>query len=306
MKIVIVGAGGVGGFLATMLARLGKDVYLVARGKQLEAISENGICVELNGESICCKPKMVSDDPSKFKIDADVVLFCTKGYDLESAAKLVSPVVSENTLLVPLGNGVGNAKVLKQHFNSSLVANGAIYIVSHIKEPGVITVKGKGAFVVIGEDKEASDPVKKLGELLKQAGIKTKVSSSITTDVWKKYLLISAMATLTSCFDEPMGAVVEKHSEKLDAILREIFAVGQAEGAKLDFEDIENVLNQVKKVPYDSPTSMWLDFKAGRQTELEQLSGYIVKKAKEHNIDVPVMSCCYEKLKCNIYREYSY
>jgi len=297
MKIVVVGAGGVGGFLAVMLARLGEDVYLVARGKHLEAISKNGICVELNGELICSKPKMVSNDPKDFKIDADVVLFCTKGYDLESAVRLVSSVVSKETLLVPLGNGVGNAKVLKQYFNSNPVANGAIYIVSHIKEPGVITVKGKGAFVVIGEDREVSEPVKKFGEVLKEAGIKTKVSSSITTDVWKKYLLISAMATLTSCYDEPMGAIVEKHPEKLDAILKEILKVGRSVGAKLSFEDIENVLNQVKKVPYDSPTSMWLDFKAGRKTELEQLSGYIVNKAKEHNIDVPVMSNCYERLK---------
>ena len=296
MKIVIVGAGGVGGFFATMLARSGEDVYLVARGKHLETISENGICVELNGESICYKPKIVSNDPADFKIEADAVLFCTKGYDLESAAKLVSPVVSKGTLLVPFGNGVGNANVLKQYFSSNLVANGAIYIVSHIKEPGIITVKGKGAFVVVGEDREISEPVRKLGEVLKDSGIKTKVSSSITTDVWKKYLLISAMATLTSCFNEPMGAIVEKHSEKLNAILHEILAVGQAEGAELDFEDIENVLNQVKKVPYDSPTSMWLDFKAGRQTELEQLTGFIVKKAKEHNIDTPVMSNCYEKL----------
>jgi len=299
MKIVVVGVGGVGGFLATMLSRLGKDLYLVARGKQLEAISKNGVCIELNGELICGKPKMVSDDPADFKINADIVLFCTKGYDLESAVKLVSPVVSKDTLLIPLGNGVGNAKVLKQHFGSNSVANGAIYIVSYIKEPGVITVKGKGAFVVIGEDGEAAEPVKKFGKLLKEAGIKTKVSNSITTDVWKKYLLISAMATLTSCYDEPMGAIVEKHLEELDAILQEILKVGQAEGAKLGFEDIENVINQVKKVPYDSPTSMWLDFKAGRQTELEQLSGYIAQKAKEHNIDAPVISNCYEKLKLN-------
>jgi 2-dehydropantoate 2-reductase len=297
MKIVVVGAGGVGGFLAVMLSRLGEDVYIVARGKQLKAISKNGICVELNGESICSKPKMVSDDPADFKVEADVVLFCTKGYDLESALELVSPVVSKDTLLVPLGNGVGNAKVLKHYFGNNSVANGAIYIVSHIKEPGVVTVKGKGAFVVIGEDGEISKSVQKLGEALQNSGIKVKLSNSITTDVWKKYLLISAMATLTSYYDEPMGAIVEKHSDKLDAILHEILAVGRAEGAELNFKDIENVISQVKKVPYSSPTSMWLDFKAGRETELEQLSGYIVKKAKEHNIDVPVMSNCYEKLK---------
>jgi len=297
MKIVVIGAGGVGGFLAGMLARLGEDVYLAARGKHFTAISKNGICIELNGESICCKPKMVSDDPANFKITADVLFFCTKGYDLKSAAESVSSVVSKDTLLIPLGNGVGNAKVLQRYFSGNSVINGAIYIVSHIKEPGVITVKGKGAFIVIGEDGEVHNSVKKIGEILKQAGIKVKLSNSITTDVWKKYLLISAMATLTSCYDEPMGAIVEKYSNKLNAILQEILAVGQAEGAKLGFEDIENVLNQVKKVPYDSPTSMWLDFKAGRQTELEQLSGYIVKKAKEHNIDVPMMLSCYDRLR---------
>jgi len=297
MKIAIVGAGGVGGFLATMLARSGEMVYLVARGAQRDAICKHGICVELNGETICAHPEAVSDDPADFGVTVDAILFCTKGYDLEKVAELVRPIVSKETLLLPLGNGVGNAEVLQRHFPDHLIVNGAIYIVSHIKAPGVVMVKGKGALVVMGVDGEVPVAVEQLAESLKRAGIKTKVSGSITTDVWKKYLLISAMATLTSCYDKPMGAIVAEHADKLDAILHEILAVGRAEGAELNERDIEKVLDQVKKVPYDSPTSMWLDFKAKKPTELEQLSGYIVKKAKEHAIDVPVMAACYEALK---------
>jgi len=297
MKIAIVGAGGVGGFLATMLARSGETVYLVARGTQRDAICKHGICVELNGETICAHPEAVSENPADFGVSMDAILFCTKGYDLEQAIELVRPIVGKETLLLPLGNGVGNAEVLQHHFPDHLIANGAIYIVSHIKSPGIVTVKGKGALVVMGVDGEVPNVVEQLAESLKKAGIKTKVSGTITTDVWKKYLLISAMATLTSCYDKPMGAIVEEYADKLDAILHEILAVGRAEGAELDESDIEKVLEQVKKVPYDSPTSMWLDFKANKPTELEQLSGYIVKKAKKHAIDVPVMMACYGRLK---------
>ncbi|BDY12512.1 ketopantoate reductase family protein [Hydrogenimonas cancrithermarum] len=297
MKIAIVGAGGVGGFLAAMLVRAGEEVFLVARGKHLAAIREKGICVELNGERICSKPRSLSDDPADFATTMDAVLFCTKGYDLENAAESVRPVVNAKTLLVPLGNGVGNAETLKRLFPDNPVANGAIYIVSHIRSPGVVAVKGKGAYVVIGVDGKIPEAVERLGRTLKRAGIRTKVSDTVTTDVWKKYLLIAALATLTSCYGKPMGAIVEEHRDELDAILHEILAVGRAEGAILDESNIARVIEQVAKVPYDSPTSMWLDFEAGGETELEQLSGYIVEKANVHGIDVPLMKKCYEALK---------
>ncbi len=297
MKIAVVGAGGVGGFLAAMLARAAESVYLVARGKQLEAVRERGECVELNGETLCATPHAVSDDPGDFGTTMDAVLFCTKGYDLKEAAERAAAVIGARTLLVPFGNGVGNAELLKRLYPDNSVANGAIYIVSHIKAPGLVAVKGKGAYAVFGVDGEVPETLSRLGEAFKKAGIKSKVSDKITTDVWKKYLLIAAMATLTSFYDEPMGAVAEKHRDDLDAILREILSVGRAEGADLNEEDMANVIRQISKVPYDSPTSMWLDFKHGKPTELEQLSGYVVRKAAEHGIDVPVMRKCYETLK---------
>ncbi|WP_300367908.1 2-dehydropantoate 2-reductase [Hydrogenimonas sp.] len=297
MKIAIVGAGGVGGYLAAVLARSGEEVYLVARGDHRDAIRRDGVCVEMPGETFCAMPRAVSDDPKEFGTEVDAVLFCTKGYDLENAAEKASPIVGPKTLLVPFGNGVGNAELLKKRYPDNPVTNGAIYIVSHIEEPGKVTVKGKGALAVFGVDGDIPEEVTRLGEVFAKAGIKTKTSGRITTDVWKKYLLIAAMATLTSFYDEPMGAVVEKYGEELDAILHEILAVGRAEGAELGEEDIASVMKQVGKVPYDSPTSMWLDFKAGKKTELEQLSGYVVRKAEEHGIDTPVMRRCYGVLK---------
>ncbi|MCF6200585.1 MAG: ketopantoate reductase family protein [Hydrogenimonas sp.] len=297
MKIGVVGAGGVGGFLAAMLSRSGEEIYLLARGDQLKAIEREGVYVELRGERVCGKPKKVSDKASSFEVELDAVLFCTKGYDLEEAARSMEPAISSKTLLVPLGNGVENANRLLSVYPDNPIANGAIYIVSCIKEPGVAEVKGKGAYLVVGCDGKLPKRVKELAKALEEAGLKVKVSEDITTEVWRKFLLISAMATLTSCYDEPMGAIVEKRGAELDEALREIMAVGIAEGAKLDKEDIERVKVQVGKVPFNSPTSMWLDFKAGNRTELEELTGYIVRRGEEMGMETPVMRRCYEELK---------
>jgi len=297
VKIAVVGAGGVGGYLAAMLARSGERIFLVARGENRRAIAEEGICVESASERFCARPEAVEEDPARFGIVADAVLFCTKGYDLESAAASVRPIVAPRTLLVPFGNGVGNAGTLRRLFERNLVANGAIYIVSHLVEPGLVALKGKGAFAVIGVDGEILEPLQTLGDTLVRAGVKTRVSDAITTEVWKKFLLIAAMATLTSCHDKPMGAIVSEHRRELEAILHEIADVGRAEGADLREESIASVLEQVSKVPYDAPTSMWLDFRAKRPTELEQLSGYVVRKGREHGIRTPVMKRCYEELR---------
>ncbi|WP_456402521.1 ketopantoate reductase family protein [Hydrogenimonas sp.] len=297
MKIAVVGAGGVGGYLAAMLARSKERVYLVARGANRRAVAERGICVETAAERFCARPEAVEEAPERFGTTVDAILFCTKGYDLEAAAESVRPIVAPHTLLVPFGNGVGNAETLRRLFPENPVANGAIYIVSHIREPGVVAVKGKGAYAVIGVDGPIPEPLRRLGDTLRAAGVKTGVSETITTEVWKKFLLIAAMATLTSCHDKPMGAIVAEHRPELEAILEEIAAVGRAEGAQLGEEEIAGVLRQVTKVPYDSPTSMWLDLKAGRPTELEQLGGYVVRKGREHGIATPVTERCYRELR---------
>ncbi len=297
MKIGIVGAGGVGGYLAVRLVESGESVYLVARGPHLDAIRKEGVRLFLREEEYVAHPTDVNDDPAEFGTVMDAVLFCTKGYDLEAAAKKASPMIGSETLLIPFGNGVGNAETLRRIYPHNPVANGAIYIVSHIERPGLVKVAGRGAMAVIGTDGPVPEKVKEMGEALKKAGIKTIVSDRITTEVWKKFLLIAAMATLTSCHEAPMGAIVEKHREELEAVLDEILAVGRAEGAELDEADKAKVVEQVAKVPYDSPTSMWLDFQAGRPTELEQIAGYVVHKAAENGIDVPVMRKCYETLK---------
>jgi len=300
MKIAIVGAGGVGGYFAAVLTQAGESVWLVARGETLAAVREKGLRLTRRGETLCVRPAKLSDNPADFGGVADAVLFCTKGYDLEAAAQNAAPMVGPKTLLVPFGNGVGNADTLKKLYPENPVANGAIYIVAHQKAPGHIEMPGYGALAVLGGDGALPEGAEALAEALKRAGVKVVLSDRITTEVWKKFLLIAAMSTLTSCHDAPMGANLEKHGDELDAMLDEIIAVGRAEGADGREADKAKVLEQVGRVPYDSPTSMWLDVKAGRRTELAQLGGYVLEKARKHGIDAPVTRRCVEMISSKL------
>ncbi|WP_457597285.1 ketopantoate reductase family protein [Hydrogenimonas sp.] len=296
MKVAIVGAGGVGGYLAFKLAESGVDPYLVARSAHGRAIAEKGLVLRTKEGRKRVALSHVADTP--FDETMDAVLFCVKGYDLQAAAEAARPMIGPETLLLPLGNGVGNADVLKRLYPKSPVANGAVYIVSHIEAPGVVALGGKGAYVVMGmEEAETPQTLETLAQTLQKAGVKAKVADDIRTEVWRKYLLISVMATLTSCHDAPMGAILADHRDEMEGALAEVAAVGRAEGAKLGQEEIDNVFRQIEKLPYDAPTSMWLDFRAHRPTELETLTGYVVERAKAHDLEVPVMARCYEALK---------
>jgi len=299
MNIAIIGAGGVGGFLAQRLSQIEETVYLTARGNHLQAIRGRGICVETKAGRACAHPADISDNPADFSTTVDAVLFCVKGYDLEAAARSAAAIIGPQTLLLPLGNGVGNAALLKRLYPDRTVANGAIYIVSHLSEPGVVKLGGRGALIVMGMPDRSHPPVlATLAEALQKAtDIKVHLSDDIVTDVWKKYLLIAAMGTLTSCHDLPMGPILQRYRHELESAFEEIRAVGEAEGARLDDEALETIRRQLERVPHDAPTSMWLDFQAGRKTELEQLTGYVIHQAQIHGIETPVMRRCYEKLK---------
>jgi len=297
VTVGVIGAGGVGGYLAGALMRGGAEVLLAVRGAHGRSIAQEGLRIKSREGSQTLHPAQTAPSPDHFVKRPEALLFCVKGYDLQTAAQSAAPVIDKKTLLVPLGNGVGNGAVLRALYPDNPVAEGVVYIVSHIEAPGVVALKGPGAKVVMGVDGALPAALCALGRHLEQGGVKVKLSEEITTEVWRKFLFISAMATLTSRYDKPMGAVAAEHGDALAAVLEEILAVGRAEGARLDHTDIERVYRQLEKVPYDSPTSMWLDFQAGRPTELEALTGKAVHLAQKHGINAPVLRESYEILR---------
>ena len=286
MRVAIIGLGGVGGYICASFAKAGVDVVGFARGEHLSSITKNGLTI-------------VEDEAQRsVEIDAreinmadgyfDAVLFCVKSYDLQESYNEISPFIDKNSILISFANGVDNAQKLKEMSNS-IVLDGAIYILSHIQSAGVIRKKGKVFAAVFGPDNTASN---KIAKLFEDAKLRYKVESDIKTAIWKKYIFISAFATITSYYNTTIGEVYEKHYDEIKELLEEIALVAKSYGVEID-DEVQKALNTASKLPYDASTSMYLDFKNGKKTELESLSGYV---AKTKGVKTPLMRKMYEAL----------
>ena len=287
MKIAVVGLGGVGGYLAASFAKVGLDVTGFARGTHLEAIQKNGITVQEDKEqwSTPLAVKELREAEGNF----DIVIFCVKSYDLADSYRQIADCVNEQTILISYSNGVNNGDVLRE-FSHARVLDGAVYILSHIEKPGVIRKKGKVFAAVFGGDAESTQ---ELAAVFKQAELRYKTPEDIKTALWKKYIFISAFATLTSYYDKPIAAVYKEHKEEAEALLREIAAVAKEQGVNID-DEVQKALDTAAKLPQDASTSMHLDFQNAKQVELESLSGFIAHAGTEK---APLMNKMYVALQ---------
>jgi len=198
--------------------------------------------------------------------------------------------IKNDALIVTFLNGVGHFEKLSVLCDNE-ISQGVIYILSHIKSPGVIRKKGKVFAAVFAEDKKGI-----LKEIFKKSSLRYKISSDITKDIWKKYIFISAFANLTSYYDKSIYEVYNQHTTQTKEVLCEIAKIAKAKGINID-EEVEKSLKTASSLPKDASTSMHKDFKNSKKTELEALSGYLVNEAKRLNINIPQISKIYAKLK---------
>jgi len=289
MRVAVVGLGGVGGYICASLAKVSTDVVGFARGEHLEKIKQDGITI-VEDEMSWTQPvdvKELSEASGYF----DLVIFCVKSYDLVDSYKLIEGYCDNQTVMFSLSNGVSNGDTLRE-LSNSVVLDACVYILSHIEKSGVIRKKGKVFALVFGGDESSTCRV---DEIVKTANLRTKTPQDIKTAIWKKYIFISAFGTLTSYYDKSIGYIYEHHKYESEEVLKEISDVARALHVELESE-IQKALDTASRVPYDSTTSMYLDFKNKKRDELKTLSGYIVEKAETLHVEVPYMKKMYEEL----------
>jgi 2-dehydropantoate 2-reductase len=282
MKIAVIGLGGVGGYLAASFAREGLDVVGFARGEHLKEIQKSGIkIVEDNEEwSAALKAEELNAAKGRF----DVVVFCVKSYDLEASYNQIVSHIDESSILMSFSNGVNNGDLLRS-LSNAVVLDSCVYILSHIEKAGVIRKKGKVFAAVFGGDEKVTQ---KVAEIFEKAKLRYKTPENIKEALYKKYIFIAAFATLTSYYDKSIGYIYEHHYDEAKELLEEIAAFAkEKEGIDISAE-VQKALDTASKVPYDSSTSMHLDFQNGKKTEIENLSGYVKK---------PLMQKFYKELK---------
>ncbi len=296
MKIAIIGAGGVGGYIGAKLKLSGEnEVAFVARGKHLETMQREGLRVQDEKESFIIHPNHLGEDLEGLGV-FDLIILAVKSYSLDEALEMISENIDKHTILLPLLNGVDHDLEVLERYPEARVLNGCIYIFSNIKEEGHIKKYGGVFHLFYGSRSEPKEQYVEIEKLFDATGLKHRLTDKIELETWRKYLLISAYASMTSYYKAPLGVIARDHVEELAQLLAEIKAVANAKGIALEDKNVQGVLERVQSVPFDSKTSMQLDFEAEKQAEVEALTGYIVREGQRLGIATPIMDKIYTQI----------
>ncbi len=298
MRIVVMGSGGTGGYFGAKLARAGEDVTFVARGAHLDAIRTHGLRVKSAAEG-----EWVVRAPVVERLDglppAEIVLFCVKSFDTESAAHAIRPVVAQGTGVLPVQNGVDNVEKLDRILGPGHAMGGVAQVLATIEAPGVISHRFLGRIVFGEMDGRPSERGQAFLGACERAGIQAEISSTMLRALWEKYALIAAQAGMTALTRSPAGVVrsVPETRQMYRAILDEMVALGNAAGAGLDAALAERTMAMLDGMGAAFTSSLHHDLAQGKRLELEALHGHAVRLGERHGIPTPMLFAVYAALK---------
>ena len=299
MRFLILGTGGVGGFLGAKLATDGNDVTFAARGAHLEAMARDGLRLRSPlGDMHIEHPNLYSDAATTGL--CDVILVCVKLWDNESAIELMRPLLTHDTAVISLQNGVEAEDQLAAALGPQHVLGGVAQIAVRIAEPGVIEQTGSFARFVVGErDGSSSWRLEGLVAACEAAGIDIVASADIGLDLWKKFVLLTPFAGAACLFRLPIGAILAdaEMREGLAALVAEAVAVGRAKGAALAPGAEDRVMKTYEDFPAEMKPSMLHDLEAGKRLEVDWLTGAVVRLGREMGVDTPASRAVVEALE---------
>jgi 2-dehydropantoate 2-reductase len=298
MRILIYGIGGVGGYFGAKLAKAGYEVTMIARGKHLEAIRENGLEVESINGNFRVFPKLATDNLEEVS-KPDLVILGVKSWQIEEAASLIKPIIGEETMVLPLQNGANNVEKLLKILPKKNVLAGLCFIVSFIESPGKIKHASFEPLITFGETDNIMSPrIKKVQEIFNNSEITNNIPEDIQLEIWKKFLFIATISGIGGLTRVPIGKIRE--SEFLFDVMKnsalEIMAVANAKNVGLSLEHVDKIFEMISKQPPETTASTQRDIMAGKPSELENFNGYIVNEGTRLGVPTPVNRFIYECL----------
>ena len=299
MRIAVIGAGGVGGAFGAALAKAGADVTFVARGAHLAALRASGLRVEGPRGDVHLTPTQATDDPASIGV-VDLVLFCVKLWDVETAGAAISTLIGPDTAVIPLQNGIDASERLSPILGSGAVMGGVAQISATIAEPGLIRQTGTFMRLVFGElDGTITPRGQDFLALCQRAGFDAVLSDKIETELWLKFVLLASNAAMTAATRQPVGKLRDDPdiNPYFAAAYKEVADVARAKGIHLPSDAVAKIVAGNAKAPPAMMASMAVDLIRGNRMELPWLSGKVVQLGRELGVPTPVHALLYAMLK---------
>ncbi len=287
MRIAVIGAGAMGSIYGGHLA-LDNEVYLVdTNPKVVETINDQGIRLEENGEDHIYRPKAVTDTSALPQMDL-IILF-VKALFSRAALNGNRNLIGKDTYLMTLQNGSGHEDILGEFVDKDHIIigttedQGTILGMAHIRHGGT----GGTNLGMLTPDAEGMLP--KLKETLDRCGFRAKIHENIQQLIWNKLFVNVALSAVTAVLNVKMGFIAQDpHAFALSSqLLHEAVAVAQAMGLEADEVHLLQEIKETSERVPEGITSICADLSAGRKTEVDTISGSVVRAAKKCGIEVP-------------------
>jgi 2-dehydropantoate 2-reductase len=299
MRIAVVGSGGTGGFFGGLLARAGEEVIFIARGDNLEALRSQGLTVRSRLAGEFTLPVLATDSPEEVG-PVDLILFCVKTYDTDSAAESIRPMLDADTMLLSLQNGVDNAERIAEIAGHQPRLGAVAYVVSAIEAPGVVAQTAGPGKILLGElAGGTSERTERLHDVLQRAAIAAEVHPDVRVAIWQKFLFICAFSGVTALTRVPIGPILADPETYalFRGTLEEAEAVARGGGIELPEDCVEQALAMATAVEPWGRGSLYHDLAHERRLELEALNGEVAHRGREHGIPTPLNFAIYAALK---------
>lgn len=298
MKILIVGAGAIGGYFGGRLLEKGEDVTFLVREGRKNKLQNTGLNIQSKHGDLQLSPKVITKKEQSAPFD--VVLISTKSYQLENAIEDVKSFVGDDTMILPLLNGMAHLQPLIKAFGEDRVIGGLCFVESTLSEDGTIVQTSPVHQLVYGERTgERTERIEKLEQAFTGTKAEFKRSDNIDQEMWHKYLFITAMSGITSMMESPIGPIrdLETGQHSIQAFLEELADIMGKMGAPIQSGIAAAQLQRINSMDAGMKSSMQRDIEKMQPTEAEHLQGYLLAKAKELECSVPVLEIIYTKLK---------
>ena len=289
MRILIVGPGAMGSLFAVLLADAGNDVFVLDyRPDRAVRLNENGFRVHgVSGERFKrIRVSLRADEIPR----VDYAFIWVKSYDTASAVRSIDSALKESGYVVTLQNGLGNADIIAERFGAGRVIAGVTSHGATCLAPGDILHAGTGETVIGTLSGRVSEGVTECARMLNDAGIQTRVSEDVRSEIWGKLIVNAAINPLTAITGLRNGELIryDETMRVMRMIVEEGVKVATELGFALPYPDPMDRVVDVCKLTAGNISSMLQDVMAGKKTEIDFINGAIARLGREKGIPTPV------------------
>ena len=297
MRILVVGAGAVGGYFGGRLADAGRDVTFLVRGRQSEAIRQHGLRIVSPHGNATVDPKLIAAD--EIAGSYDLIILCVKAYSLAVAMNDFAAAVAPNTIILPLLNGMRHIELLTGRFGEDSVIGGVCFISAETDTEGRIVQLTDIHRLVYGERiGNHSARISALNEAMHGATFDARTSENILQEMWEKWVLLASLGAATCLMRGNIGEIEAIGGADLSReILRECSAISTACGYAPGAPFLARTEKVLTAHGSNLTSSMYRDLTKNAPVEVDQILGDLLERGRKFDVTAPLLEASCANLR---------